>query len=100
MPLVLGVIFIAAAIYVLPDYFGGGEEIPEEGVEEVLVIDSAPSQRDELDAIVFPLLPDGIYSGTITGIVPGQAVPLTLISTSKHDSLTVIVGIAGWTPTT
>lgn len=46
----------------------------------------------------FPLLPAGIYTGTIRDLVPGQEQTLTLISLKDHKKMAIIVGLEGWTP--
>lgn len=48
----------------------------------------------------FPVLPAGMYSGTIFGIAPGVNAPLTIISFPQSKSLAFIIGIDGWTPHT
>lgn len=57
-------------------------------------------KTDPLRVGEFPALPSGIYSGTATGIMPGQETTITFISLEQNDALTVLVGIPGWTPVT
>jgi hypothetical protein len=58
-----------------------------------------PNQATELtDATVFPAIPGGLYAGQITGIIPGQTAPFSLISLPKQGMVAVIVGIEGWGP--
>ena len=46
----------------------------------------------------FPAIPGGLYAGQITGIIPGQTTPFSLISLPKQGMVAVIVGIEGWGP--
>ncbi|MCO6429892.1 MAG: protein kinase [Deltaproteobacteria bacterium] len=46
----------------------------------------------------FPVLPDGIFVGSATNIVPGREVPLTIISTGTSQTLTFLLGVNGWSP--
>lgn len=48
----------------------------------------------------FPRIPPGIYAGTVQGVLPGITSPLALISRPKEDTITVVIGIEGWSPTT
>lgn len=47
--------------------------------------------------ISFPNLPEGMYTGSILGLAPGDKIPLTIISTPESAQIHVIVGIPGWT---
>lgn len=60
---------------------------------------------------VFPQLPPGLYVGSISDLLPGRKVPLTLISIERPASdgvdqsgavpmtdVSVVVGIDGWSP--
>lgn len=55
---------------------------------------SDPSDGD-LD---FPVVPGGLYSGGIEGVIPGVRSPFALISFPGKNELVVIIGIEGWTP--
>ena len=48
--------------------------------------------------ISFPYLESGIYSGKISGLIPGQAVPISFISLPDVNKIAVIIGINGWSP--
>lgn len=48
----------------------------------------------------FPALPPGSYAGTMTGLVPGRTVPLTMLSFAEQGFLVVIPGVEGMTPAT
>jgi serine/threonine protein kinase len=50
------------------------------------------------DTTQFPHLIEGRYAGSIQGILPGVTSPLALISRPEQNSLTVVIGIEGWTP--
>jgi hypothetical protein len=64
---------------------------------------------------VFPQLPPGLYVGSISNLLPGRKVPLTLLSIERSPSgdssqdgpqdspapttdISVVVGIDGWSP--
>ncbi len=49
---------------------------------------------------LFPNLPAGTYSGSIQGVLPGTTSPLALIVRPEQNTVTVVVGIEGWTPAT
>jgi serine/threonine protein kinase len=52
------------------------------------------------EQISFPHLPEGLYTGTISGLTTaGKDVPLSFISIPVTGQLAVIVGIPGWTGT-
>jgi len=67
--------------------FGGAEEtapfIPQYGAE-------TPA---------FPNMPPGVYSGTITGLIPGSTVPLSIMSFSEQGFMVFLPGVEGWSPT-
>lgn len=65
---------------------GSSEALDEEGAS------------DAVDTKQFPHLLEGTYAGSIQGILPGVTSPLALISRPEHNSLTVVIGIEGWTP--
>lgn len=44
-------------------------------------------------------LPAGVYTGTVTGVIPSRTLPLTLISDGKQE-LTILLGIEGAAPLT
>lgn len=50
------------------------------------------------EALTFPNLPGGTYSGTISGILPSRPIPLTIISLQDPRRVVVILGLEGWTP--
>lgn len=64
----------------------------------------APHQLDSsieqtvTEALVFPNIPGGLYSGGIDGIIPGVRSPLAIISFPGKHEVAVIVGIEGWSP--
>jgi serine/threonine protein kinase len=49
---------------------------------------------------IFPKLPAGTYAGTIQGVLPGVTSPLALIARPEQNTVTVVIGIEGWTPST
>lgn len=67
-----------------------------------LVREESPFQADSSLGIsadaTFPLVPGGLYSGAIEGIIPGIRSPLTLLSLPTKGQVAVIVGIEGWSP--
>lgn len=50
--------------------------------------------------LLFPNLPAGTYAGSIQGVLPGTTSPLALIVRPEQNTVTVVVGIEGWTPAT
>jgi serine/threonine protein kinase len=48
--------------------------------------------------LVFPALPTGVYSGSISGIIGSTPMPLTIISFANKGKLAVIVGADGFNP--
>jgi len=66
---------------------------------------SVPELPADFDASIdpsslgFPMIPGGLYSGGIEGVIPGVRSPLALISIPKKAEVAVIVGIDGWAPT-
>lgn len=55
-------------------------------------------EETEAQEISFPVMPGGLYSGGIDGIIPGVRSPLALISFPGKHEVAVIVGIEGWSP--
>jgi len=49
--------------------------------------------------VAFPNLPPGVYAGTMNGIVPGKAVPLSIMSFSEQGFMVFLPGVEGWSPT-
>jgi serine/threonine protein kinase len=64
--------------------------------------EQAPSPEDVESSheSLFPYLPAGTYAGSIQGILPGVTSPLALISHPEENTVTVVIGIEGWTPST
>jgi len=50
--------------------------------------------------LTFPALPPGAYTGTMTGLIPGRSVPLSILSFSEQGFLVILPGIEGWSPST
>lgn len=48
--------------------------------------------------IGFPALPAGVFSGSISGVIPGETNALTFISLGEQKKLVVLLGIPGWKP--
>ncbi|RIL11349.1 MAG: hypothetical protein DCC75_02500 [Proteobacteria bacterium] len=57
-----------------------------------------PSPIPEFTAsdISFPRLTSGLYSGVITGLKPGQDVPLAIVSFDDSAQLVIMLGLEGW----
>lgn len=58
-----------------------------------------PSSSLPEDGLQFSTLPAGVYTGTVTGVIPSRALPLTLIADGQED-VTVILGLDGAMPVT
>ena len=52
------------------------------------------------DTGLLTTLPAGTYAGSIQGVLPGTTSPLALIVRPEQNTVTVVVGIEGWTPAT
>lgn len=88
--MILGAVMIFKWYYAEPADQDSAVENPEE---------SASPVPDAVDmALEFPALPPGTYSGELDGVLPGRAVPLTILSLAGTARLVVIAGIEGWTP--
>lgn len=59
----------------------------------------SPLPRFSADQLVFPSLPAGVYHGSINNLFPNSTLPLAIISWPEQNSLAVVVGMEGWTPT-
>jgi len=46
----------------------------------------------------FPSLPAGLYSGTITDLIPGETLPFAIIALAEQNRLVFLAGIEGWRP--
>jgi len=78
----------------------GSRSASGKGASEVV---SNPADAAELPVVkgenlTFPHLPQGMYIGTLSDLIPGHQTPLTIISLPNQSSLAFIVGVAGWTP--
>jgi serine/threonine protein kinase len=49
-------------------------------------------------ALSFPNLPGGIYSGVITGVIGNTPVPMTVMSADKNNKLIFMIGLDGLNP--
>jgi hypothetical protein len=61
---------------------------------------SSPIPAVTSDDYLFPQLPSGLYVGSLSGLLPGKKVPLTLISLRDRKEVTVVLGVEGWSPVT
>lgn len=57
---------------------------------------SLPTFEDQ--EIFFPVLPSGVYAGTINNFVPSSQLPFTLVSLNHGSKLAIIIGMEGFTP--
>ena len=55
-----------------------------------------PSYKGE--ALTFPQLPTGVYTGAITGVIGTSPVPLTVLSFANRGKIAIIVGADGFNP--
>jgi serine/threonine protein kinase len=108
LPTRLATVILAAAlgtIVLLATYsrFSGHElaeiDAQTDGGEEAedAHISSEPT-APEPEKARFPRIGQGLYSGSISDLLPGSKTPLALISMPNRNSLVVIIGIPGWTP--
>lgn len=58
--------------------------------------DFASFNSNPAGQISFPLLPPGMFVGTLEGLIPGRSVPLGIISVEQPRHLIVLVGIEGF----
>jgi hypothetical protein len=75
--------------------FSGSTTTPE--VVETALENDAPESSPGTTLVD---LPAGTYAGSIQGVLPGTTSPLALIVRPEQNTITVVVGIEGWTPTT
>lgn len=59
----------------------------------------SPLPHFNSETLNFPKLAAGVYHGSIENIFPNTNLPLALISWPEQNSLAVIVGREGWSPT-
>lgn len=62
--------------------------------------ESSGDTAENAATTLFPNLPAGTYAGSIQGVLPGTTSPLALIVRPEQNTVTVVVGIEGWTPAT
>lgn len=74
------------------------QEIQSETTEENLVVSGSPIPEYHGNQLEFPNLPAGMYAGTITGLIPGREIPLSMIALPDQKQVAVIIGLEGWTP--
>lgn len=58
--------------------------------------DFASFKSNPTSELSFPLLPPGIFVGTLEGLIPGRSVPFGIISVEQPRHLLVLVGIEGF----
>ena len=65
-----------------------------------LVVSTEPALIEPVtsQALAFPTLPAGMYSGTISGLYGSKTFPLAIISMPDRRELTFLIGIEGWSP--
>ncbi len=90
--------FASGLIYnTIMSWFGAPTQLDDYAEEAV---DAAPGTKlpnyngEELS---FPQLPQGIYAGTIVGLIPGKSHTLTIFSLTG-EQLVFVINIEGWTP--
>jgi serine/threonine protein kinase len=99
----------AAVVLIIGSRFMGGESVETAPVETgtVAILDQkdlssapipAPQGGTLADEVSFPLLPAGLYSGGIEGLFPNRSLPLAMIAFADQKTLSVIIGMEGWTP--
>jgi len=85
-------LFIAGIARMFPSEESTSDALPKEF--------SSPIPAVTSDDYAFPKLPSGLYVGSLSGLLPGKKVPLTLISMNERNEITVVLGIEGWNPVT
>jgi serine/threonine protein kinase len=56
--------------------------------------------EDGQTALSLRKLPEGIYTGSVSGLIPGATVPLAIISQPQEDKMILMLGVEGWLPAT
>ncbi|NLF24869.1 MAG: protein kinase [Deltaproteobacteria bacterium] len=63
-----------------------------------LASESSPIPPVDSQDFEFPSLPAGMYSGTVSDLIPGETLPLAIISMTEQNKLIFLVGLEGWNP--
>lgn len=102
----ISALFTIAALFILPMIIPASsvKNAPMEASESLssTVADgSTPSEIPETTQKVTPFvssLIEGIYSGTLQGLIPNSDTPVLLVSIPQSHKLVLILGIEGWIP--
>lgn len=76
----------------------GGTEAVEAPAAESIPAIQVGEGASLAGEVAFPLLPSGLYSGTLDGFLPNEIVSLTMMSLADKKKLVVILGVEGWSP--
>lgn len=74
------------------------EEEQQSEKHEIASGEVPPVAEPSQTRLQFPHLPQGLYAGSISNLLPKSTTPVAFISMPNRKSLVVIVGIPGWTP--
>jgi len=104
LPIIL--LFAAVMIYIGKDLAASRVFVPKPSVPITEVTSASPKIGEigylptfSPDSVVtFPILPGGVYSGTISRLIAHEVLPFTIISFPESRTLTVMIGVEGWTP--
>jgi hypothetical protein len=79
---------------------GGGEQVAQTSDQPVTPAETGTTEAPAVPqgSTTFPVLPAGVYSGSITGFLPDKPVPLVFMSLPEEKKISVIIGIEGWSP--
>ncbi|MBX7138895.1 MAG: protein kinase [Oligoflexia bacterium] len=77
----------------------GGEAAKKTAVNSA-VDDTSISPLPDYEGaeLTFPLLPPGMYAGSINNLIPGRELPLLIVSTMNAEKMIILVGMEGWSP--
>jgi hypothetical protein len=81
------------------------QEIPPQEQDSTVAQDGTLSSNDqrpevELGTVGLHSLPEGLYTGTMRGLLPAGDIPLAFISRPDVGGVVLALGIEGWTPVT
>jgi hypothetical protein len=104
-PVVVAIVSAIVTVLVLVAFNSGSSPSTNSQGEDVAELTTSAPMSNTSDTVVedsatttLVSLPEGRYSGAITGLIPNTSNPLVLISDPEKHELVLIIGVEGWAP--
>jgi hypothetical protein len=106
-PVAVAVLSAALTVIVLVFSYSGGSHAPSSPPKSTSQSSAPVAEPNEVSTsedgeVIRPTiidLPEGQYSGVITGVIPNSSSPLLLMVNPNSHEMVLMLGIEGWVPT-